>query len=337
MSFQKFIEQSVSAIKNPKVRGRIYLITLLMSLFILAITIKGPANTGSLISDDSGAIMKIQRSSMENSETYEMILDIRDGNKISQRPVTLVLRPYSNTKNLKETNPEEVRSAEINTQIDGIITSIEYSPDEELVLPTRLDDGTTISWHAAESKSNEGFVIIPIIYFALIALTIKSQVDADGGKEIAIRKEILHDLPRFCNQLFLMMNAGMILSDAFERICSSYLEIKEDERSWFQKEMITLYKQNCDHHRGAAVVLTEFAAEYNVKELTRIAAILAVNEKRGSDVVESLSRESKYLWDDRKLIAREGGKQIDVKMSYPLGALLILLIVITMAPAMLNI
>ena len=73
-----------------------------------------------------------------------------------------------------------------------------------------------------------------------------------------------------------------------------------------------------------------------MKELIRIATILSENEKRGSDVIESLSRESKYLWDDRKIIARESGKMIDTRMSWPLALLLILLIVITMAPAMLN-
>ena len=47
-------------------------------------------------------------------------------------------------------------------------------------------------------------------------------------------------------------------------------------------------------------------------------------------------RESRYLWDERKTVARECGKGIDTKMSYPLGMLLIVLIVITMAPALLN-
>ena len=46
--------------------------------------------------------------------------------------------------------------------------------------------------------------------------------------------------------------------------------------------------------------------------------------------------ESKYLWDERKIVARESGKMIDTKMSWPLGLLLILLIVITMAPALLS-
>ena len=86
----------------------------------------------------------------------------------------------------------------------------------------------------------------------------------------------------------------------------------------------------------AASLLNEFAIKNDVKEMIRIATILTENEKRGSDVIESLSRESRYLWDERKIVARESGKMIDTKMAYPLGILLILLIVITMAPAMLS-
>ena len=87
---------------------------------------------------------------------------------------------------------------------------------------------------------------------------------------------------------------------------------------------------------STASILNEFAVKNDVKELIRIATILTENEKRGSDVIESLSRESRYLWDERKTVARERGKMIDTKMSYPLGILLILLIIITMAPAMLS-
>lgn len=42
------------------------------------------------------------------------------------------------------------------------------------------------------------------------------------------------------------------------------------------------------------------------------------------------------MWEDRKIVAKERGKIIDTKMSYPLAILLLMLIVITMAPAMMS-
>ena len=143
-------------------------------------------------------------------------------------------------------------------------------------------------------------------------------------------------LPRFCNQLFLMMNAGMILSDAFAKICESYARYGEDGMSIFERDLTQLRIINEGTRKSTASMISEYAARHNVKELVRIATILTENERRGSDVIESLSRESKYLWDERKIVARESGRMIDMKMSWPLAMLLILLIVITMAPALLS-
>ena len=83
------------------------------------------------------------------------------------------------------------------------------------------------------------------------------------------------------------------------------------------------------------MTLNNYAGLHNAKEMLRISTILLENERRGSDVVESLSRESRFLWESRKIVAEEKGKSIDTKMAGPLAILLILLIVITMAPAML--
>lgn len=68
----------------------------------------------------------------------------------------------------------------------------------------------------------------------------------------------------------------------------------------------------------------------------RIASILRENERKGTDIIENLDYESRYLWDKRKIIAREQGKMMEMKMAYPLGLLLIVLMVVTMAPAMLE-
>ena len=133
-----------------------------------------------------------------------------------------------------------------------------------------------------------------------------------------------------------MMNAGMILSDSFEMICGSYKAFGKGGLSDFERELISICDENLDHRVSTASVLSEYASRHNVKEMIRIAAILTENEKRGSGVVENLSRESKYLWDDRKIRARECGKLIDTKMSYPLSMLLILLIIITISPALLG-
>ena len=212
----------------------------------------------------------------------------------------------------------------------------EYSEDESVKLPSSLSDGTPVRWTARKQEDRTGIAFIPFMYIAFVIAVIKSGLDKRSDGEATARREIMKGLPRFCNQLFLMMNAGMILSDAVERICDSYRGYGEENMSVFERELSELIAENDGHRISTATLINEYASRHNVKELVRIATILTENERRGSDVIESLSRESSYLWDDRKIVARESGRMIDMKMSWPLGMLLILLIVITMAPALLS-
>ncbi len=336
-----YLKKIHAATSSSEVRKNIYLVTVITSLFVLALAIRGPQSGGRIISDNKGNITGIERESLETGEKYEMRLQwIRNG-KVSERNVSLDLKSITdrsgNEADIKYENKEETEIAKFEAEIDGILTEIEYSQEETINLPSSLSDGTEIRWYQETEDESQGIVLVIAFYLILIFIVIKNEVDKEINEDSKTRHEILHNLPRFCNQMFLMMNAGMILSDAFERICNSYREIDDEDLSRFEKEMIALSNSNTGHRLGAAAILTEYAAGYSVKELTRIASILAVNERRGSDVVDKLAQESNFLWNERKLIAREKGRAIDTKMAYPLGALLIVLIVITMAPALLNI
>lgn len=322
-------------IHNKKLMSGIYAVTLITALLILALVIRGPEKSGTLVADEKGNVIEIDRNSTNRSERYDLSLVINDEKETLQRDVTLVLQANTDGSSKIAVSSDEDREAAIDAAIDSIISEIEYSKEKKVILPSKLPDGTAITWEAAERSAGSMTVIIPLIYAALVVVMAVSAAreDKTGSEE---RKAILRGLPRFCNQLFLMMNAGLILSDAFDTIAGSYLEMDEKSMSSFERDLTELRTATCGHRISTAHVINEYAVRHDVKELIRISTILNENEKRGSDVIENLARESRYLWDERKTVARECGKAIDTKMSYPLGLLLILLIVITIAPALLN-
>ena len=320
---------------DPTVTRRLYAVTFAAALFLLVLTVKGPEEQGRLITDRKGNIKEIQRHSPDRSERYDVTLLIRDGKNLIERDVTVTLRALEEKK-IDTSDRTENRDALIDGEIDRMLTEIEFAHGMRVKLPSRLSDGTVVIWRAGKQRDRTGIILVPFMYLVLCAAVIKSGLDTSSDEECTARKEIMKGLPRFCNQLFLMMNAGMILSDAFGTICESYMAYGKEKMTVFERELSELYMDNTDHRTSTAALLSEYAAKHNVKEMIRIATILTENEKRGSDVIESLSRESKYLWDERKIVARESGKMIDTKMSWPLGLLLILLIVITMAPALLS-
>lgn len=320
-------------LQDRKLMSGIYAVTLVTALLILALVVKGPEESGKLVADQSGRIIGINRKSLERNERYDLSLEIEDGDRLITRDVSLTLQAAADKQAGMGTKAVESREAEIDAAVDNMISSIEYSREKKIRLPSALPDGTAVRWMGAERGAGPVMVLIPLMYLGLVILMAAGSMKGDG-KAAEERRVIMMGLPRFCNQLYLMMNAGLILSDAFDTIsagCEGNVKC-----SSFERDMAELREATQGHRISTARVINEYAVKHDVKEMIRIAAILNENEKRGSDVIESLERESRYLWDERKAVARECGKAIDTKMSYPLGMLLIVLIVITMAPALLN-
>lgn len=324
----------VNLIRDDKlIKKRVLLVSILTILFIVALAFKSGDFKGKYIINKSGNVIGIQRGSLKVQEKYNLNLAIINNGERSDRVVTINKQAVN--KNIKKKIRNDDVEAERENEINGIITDIEMSDKKIIKFPAKLSDGSILVWRV-EREGISKYIFVPIIYFLLIILIIKEKDRKKTNTEDENRKDIVRCLPRFTNQLLLMMNAGMILSDAFEKITESYELIKNEDKGCFEKELIEVYESNKEHRISTAGLINEWANRHNVKELMRIATILTENEKRGSDVIDNLSRESKYLWDDRKIIARESGKMIDTKMSYPMGLLLLLLIVITMAPALLN-
>ncbi len=321
-------------LKDKKLMSGIYAVTLITALLILALVVKGPEESGKLVADRQGNIIGINRKSLDRSERYDLSLEIEDDKETITRDVTLTLQAGADGKSGIKLSKSESREAEIDAAVDNMISSIEYSREKKIRLPSELPDGTAVKWMGTKQSAGPVLVIIPLMYVTLVMLMAANSMKTDktAAEE---RRSIMRGLPRFCNQLYLMMNAGLILSDAFDTISTGYETNKNC--SSFERDLVELRDATDGHRISTAQVINEYAVKHDVKELIRIAAILTENEKRGSDVVESLERESRYLWDERKTVARECGKAIDTRMSYPLGLLLILLIVITMAPALMNI
>ena len=334
------IKEEIALIREDnKLKSRLFVITLAAALLILAVCIRGPEQLGRVISDKDGKAVRIERHSTNTSESYDFVVLIEEGEETISKDVNLTIQAIRKESGGLGLTEEPSRDDEIEAGLSGIINEIEYSRSKKIKLPDSLNDGTPLTWKANIKRDYSYLILIPAIYVAMIVFVIRASKTNDKEEDAKRRRSILRSLPRFCNQLFLMMNAGMILSDAFENISCSYADriaSNEDNAGYFEREIAEIYRNDPDHRRSTAGIINEFAIKNDVKEMIRIATILTENEKRGSDVIESLSRESKYLWDERKTVARESGKIIDTKMSYPLGILLILLIVITMAPAMLS-
>lgn len=158
----------------------------------------------------------------------------------------------------------------------------------------------------------------------------------DKKKEEKRRSDIIYALPSFINQLLLLLNSGMVLQEAMIYIAVSYKNMDENHYNVFIISYIKIYDDFLKTGESILKGFYRFGKDSRVKELSRVAGIIADSGQRGTELWDRLAAEGENLWAERKHIALEKIRLSESKMSFPLGLLLIALILITAAPAMLQ-
>ncbi len=150
------------------------------------------------------------------------------------------------------------------------------------------------------------------------------------------REEILTALPSFINQLLLLLSSGMVLQEALIKIAINYRNIPKERSNNFTMEYIRIYEDSQETGENLLKGFCRLGRESKVKEFSRVTRILTDGEQRGLDLWDKLADEGEELWAERKRIALEKIRLSESKMSFPLGLILMALILITAAPAMLQ-
>ena len=324
---------NIKKILDSDLKKQLIQISIIAFIFLVIILIK-PRMNGKYIVDNKGNVVGIvQRSEFDFAE-FDLIANVQRGNKRISQDVNIRKQNEGNNDKAASNSSHDIE-AEMSASLGIAVSRIEDSRSKKIILPSKLDDGSRVTWTKSRS-ANRDWMTIPFLYVLIAFAVIMNKYEKLRKSDENQREQILKALPRFTNQLLLMMNSGVILSDAFHKICYGYSMMEEVSQGEFEKNIITMTDSAELTNRSIPQLFSELAQRYSVKELIRISTVLRENEKRGSNIQEKLERESVFLWDVRKVIAREQGKLIDTKMTYPLGLLLILLIVITMAPAMMS-
>lgn len=327
------MKDNIKKIFDSDLKKQLIWISIVAFIFLVIILIK-PRMNGKYIVDNKGNVVGIEQRGEVDFAEFDLIANVQRGNKSISQDVKLRKQNERNNDKASSNSSHDVE-AEMSASLGIAVSRLEDSKSKKINLPSKLDDGSTVKW-SKSSKVNRDWMTIPFLYMLIGFAVIMNKYEKLRKSDENQRKQILKALPRFTNQLLLMMNSGVILTDAFHKICNGYSMMEEELQGEFERNIITMTESAELTNRSIPQLFSELAQRYSVKELMRISTVLRENEKRGSNIQEKLERESAFLWEVRKVIAREQGKLIDTKMTYPLGLLLILLIVITMAPAMMS-
>lgn len=170
------------------------------------------------------------------------------------------------------------------------------------------------------------------IFASVILLTVFFAPDRELDERIKKRSfYIQYEFPDFLNKLVLLINAGMTVPRAWEKIVSdrhnmtplyeelnaTYIEIKNG------KPEISAYE--------------DFARRCRVKEVTKFITLVIQNLKKGSrEMVPLLRLQASECWEMRKNLARRLGEEASTKLVLPLMIMFVGILVIVVLPAVLQ-
>ena len=293
---------------------------------------------GSELECEEGSAMVIERPAEgEAARILSLHLKAEKNGDIVEKDVELVIKPVRNEEELLEADSEksedesgvtaEQEMQALERELRNVVRTINKSDEgENLTLPTSLEDGTVISWEKSGSKD---FLLVLPLGMAALFFVYSNRYKPLKRKENEARASIRRELPEFMNKLVLLLNAGLVLTEGFER-----LALQKD--SYFYKQLADINRRVRDTKAPFGQAFREFAVRSGVKELVRLSNIINDNVEKGAELVEKLRCESEMLWFARKKEAEERGRLAETKMTFPLAILLLSLVCVTVAPALME-
>ncbi|MBR0456711.1 MAG: type II secretion system F family protein [Firmicutes bacterium] len=210
-------------------------------------------------------------------------------------------------------------------------------------LPDQLRTGEKITW-TSEKKTNTA-----VIAFGMMLLAVLIYVRRlDPLEKIRLQQQdsVRRQLPEFINRLVLLLGAGLVLSSAFEKIVEENLSsngFQSDGRrdDYFYHCMGDIYARIKETNGSLAKEFRAFARSglglgEGDRELMRISNIISDNISKGVELADKLQSESEMLWLSRKRSSEERGRLAETKLTLPLTVFLLVLVVVTVSPALLE-
>lgn len=180
-------------------------------------------------------------------------------------------------------------------------------------------------------NNEQSSAIVCVLLSPIVALGLAILQDKElDGKIEDRRTAIMIEFPEFINKLLLLVNAGMTISKAWEKI------VTESKKTTPLYDELNVSIAEIRAGKPEASAYEEFARRCKVKEIIKFVSVIILNLKKGgSEVVPALHAQSNECWEMRKATARRLGEKASSKLMLPMAIMLIGIILIVALPAIL--
>jgi len=293
------------------------------------------------IMESNGSLYLIRPPEGSKLAYASLVAKVQGEDLLVEKQVNVELEPYGGIEDdaEEETNNEELQISD-EERIAAAVADIAAGFNDDLKsdkvwLPTELESGETIDWKEEEGSGSNGFAIAMMTMLVIFGVY-KSRFSAIEKQEKRNRESVMIQLPEFVNRLVLLLNAGMVLTSAFEKSIEESMNFKNCKDDYFYGKMQEIYVSVKTANGAMHEEFGSFAKESGIRELMRVSNIISDNIKKGVELTDKLQTESRILWHSRKKNCEEKSRLAETKLTMPLIIFLMVLITITVAPALLE-
>lgn len=332
-------ENMVFSMKFQNLKRYIFVIITLIILLTLVLS-SNVFDNKSIISIDEDGHKYIERPTYDQGNISAKLIVSGDvkGDTV-KKLVTLNIKPEGS--NSIEEGPVEATTTNnvdakevIISKISSMIYSINKSDDSKAVyLPQEIEGLSNVTW---SNDENNFMLLIAFAGSAMLLCVFLKRYDQIKTLKSRCNESIEEELPNFLNKIVLLMNAGLVLSAAFEKIVDDYNSYIYSENSYFYSQLMDISIKVAETNASTVEELKRFAERSKNREFMRVTNVISDNIHKGTELVNVLQVESGFLWFQRKKRAEEKGRIAETKLTLPLALQLLVLIMITLAPAIIE-
>ena len=292
---------------------------------------------------ESGGSIYIVRPA-EDQDPGHLVLraEVSDGDKVIEKKIDLTMDPYEKESSEEKQDDGDGEAAgkrnreTVEMELRGIASELNSDKAVKKVkLPDSLASGEKISWEVEDKSSSNGIAIMAVTVLTAFCIYKKRFSVLEQQRRLQ-RESVMRQLPEFVNRLVLLLNAGLVLTSAFEKsVEESFVEDSKGD-DYFYGKLREIYVLCTTTNASMHVEFRKMAKESGIRELTRVSNIISDNIRKGVELTGKLQAESELLWISRKKSCEEKGRLAETKLTLPLMIFLMVLIIITVAPALME-
>lgn len=220
-------------------------------------------------------------------------------------------------------------------EVDQLKEELSLSDSEKVLdLPAETRGGQILTWREKQDRT-----LLILAFFAVILIfAIKAKRRSEEKKALEERQdEIRREFPYFLDKLVMLLSAGLILREAVERIADDYRRYTDEKHNKvLYEELCTTVQTMNETNSSLSSELLKLSERLGVREFARLSVILRDSLESGMELAAKLTQESELMWTERRSAVQKLGRTADTRLVFPLMIILIVLIVIVMAPAIMQ-